>query len=63
MSQAGNFKIDVWRGGYPVWCVIRYGGEEVAQIHHGELSDLRYAVEKAMQQARQALPEQYRSEV
>jgi hypothetical protein len=63
MSRAGEFEIYVEAGGYPVWCTIRYQGKQVARISHGELSDLKYAVEKAMQRARNALPEPYKDEV
>lgn len=62
MSSAGNFKIEVWKGGYPVWCVIKHGNSQV-KIPHYELSDLKYAVDKAMQEAHEELPERYKSEV
>jgi hypothetical protein len=51
MSTAGRVKIEVWKGGYPVWCRLNVDGKEIASFHHNELSDLRYAVEKAMQEA------------
>lgn len=63
MSSAGNFKINVWRGGYPVVCEISYEGEEICRIHHTELSDLKYAVKKAMQQARSELSKEDKDEV
>jgi hypothetical protein len=63
MSKAGEFEIDVAVGGYPVWCEISYRGRRLASIHHSELSDLKYAVEKAMQQARNELPDSYKGEV
>ena len=47
-SHAGDFQIVVSEP-YPAWCAIIYMGTEVCRIHHSELSDLRYAVEKAMQ--------------
>lgn len=55
MSKAGNFEIDVSQGGYPAWCEIRYAGKALERIHHKELRDLQYAVEKAMREAREAL--------
>lgn len=55
MSKAGEFHIDVWQGGYPVWCVINYRGERLAQISHKELRDLRYAASKAMREAKERL--------
>lgn len=51
MANAGKFDIEV-RSPYPCWIVINYGGTELASIHHSELSDLEYAVKKAMQEAR-----------
>jgi len=50
-AKAGDFEIEV-TGPYPAWCEIKYMGERICSIHHKELSDLRYAVEKAMQIAR-----------
>lgn len=57
MSNAGKFTIDVYEP-YPVWCEIRYNGLLLCQVHHNELSDLAYAVKKAMQEARLKLKEQ-----
>lgn len=62
MSNAGNFKIGV-SDPYPVWCEISYLGERLISIRHDELSDLEYAVRKAMQQAKLKLPEKDRDEV
>jgi hypothetical protein len=53
MSKSGNFSISVWDP-YPVWCILEYKGKEI-QFSHSELSDLRYAVEKAMQEAHKKL--------
>jgi hypothetical protein len=50
MSKAGNFEIDVWKGGWPVWCVVKYGDKEF-QIRDTELSDMVYAATKAMEEA------------
>ena len=51
MSKAGNFEIDVWKGGYPVWCHLKYEGKDVKiSLSHNELSDLHYVVTKAMQE-------------
>jgi hypothetical protein len=63
MSIAGNFKINVWQGGYPVWCVISYGDKELAQLRHTELRDLEYAVRRAIVEATAALPENYKHEM
>ena len=51
MSKGGKFEISVGYP-YPCWCDVMYAGEVVARVNHKELSDLRYAVEKAMQEAR-----------
>lgn len=63
MSSAGRFVIDVWIGGYPVWCGLKYEGVEIARFSHKELRDLEYAVTKAMREALLALPEKDRIEV
>ena len=53
-ARAGDFQIVV-DDPYPAWCEIRYGDQRISTIHHKELSDLRYAVEKAMQIAQKKL--------
>lgn len=53
MASAGKFKIEI-SSPYPVWCTLKYDGLEI-RFHHKELSDLKYAVEKAMQEARSIL--------
>jgi len=67
MSKAGNIEISLDKGGYPVWCSVRYnhwnGELSEFRISHTELSDLKYAAEKAMQQARSILPEGRKDEV
>ena len=50
MSKAGNFEIYVGDP-YPCWCSLTYQSKEI-RFSHKELSDLKYAVEKAMQEAR-----------
>jgi hypothetical protein len=52
VAKAGKFEVHPWGGGYPVWCDVMYNNVSIARIHHNELSDLRYVVEKAMQEAR-----------
>ena len=58
-----RIEFDVWKGGHPVWCVLRIDGKEVAQLHHSELTDLEHEVRRAMRDARNELPQQYKSEV
>lgn len=60
--RAGKFEIDVW-GPYPCWTHIKYDGKEIASIHHNELSDLLYAIRKAMYEARSKLPDNDKDEV
>lgn len=62
MSSAGNFEITVSHP-YPVWCDLVRNGVSIARFSHKELSDLHYAVEKAMQEARIILPKEDRHEV
>jgi hypothetical protein len=56
MSKAGNFEIEI-SPPYPCWITLFYNGEELQikgrplHMTHKELSDLKYAVEKAMQEA------------
>lgn len=53
MSSAGLISIDI-DGPYPCWCRLRHERfqDQLISLHHSELSDLKYAVEKAMQEAR-----------
>jgi hypothetical protein len=63
MSSAGIFRIKV-SSPYPVWCHLTVEGVEVKrQFSHRDLSDLLYCVQKAMHEARLALPESDRHEV
>ncbi len=60
--NANGFEMSVWTSGYPIWCILRYEGREM-QIHHNELSSLKFLVEQAMQLARCNLPDRYKEEV
>jgi hypothetical protein len=51
MARGGEFEIEV-RGPYPCWCELKHKGERLASFTHSELSDLEYAIKKAMQEAR-----------
>jgi hypothetical protein len=51
MSNAGKFEILV-SAPYPCWCSLLYDGRPISTFSHKALSDLKYAVEKAMQEAR-----------
>lgn len=63
MSNAGDWKIDTWKGGYPVWCEISYGDSKFVKIRHTELRDLEYAVRRAILECRDGLPENYKHEM
>lgn len=62
MSKAGELELRV-NGPYPCYVEVSYRDEHWGSIRHDELSDLKYAVEKAMQEARLKLGERYRDEV
>lgn len=51
-SKAGEFKIEVWDSGHPIWCVLHYDGEKQAQFNSNELSDLIYVATKALDDVR-----------
>jgi hypothetical protein len=53
MIRAGNFIVEVWEP-YPCWVHITYG-DKVIQISHSELSDIQYAVNKAIKVAKKKL--------
>jgi hypothetical protein len=54
MSSAGEFRIEVG-GPYPCWVRIVYCQQEIHGIHHGELKDLQFALDRAMAEARRKL--------
>ena len=51
MSRAGDFEVYV-SNPYPVSIDIKYNDQTISGVRHDELSDLKYAVDKAMQEAR-----------
>lgn len=59
---AGRFELLV-SGPHPCWVEITYEGKRLASIHHSEIADLRYALDRARQEARLKLGERYRDEV
>lgn len=68
MIKVGRFELEVYGSGYPVQCTLRlqhwsgdYGYD--LSFNHTELSDLMYAVQKAMRQAEAALPDDRKGEV
>jgi hypothetical protein len=63
MATFGNWTIEAWTGGYPVWCFLSYEGKEINHIRHTDLVDLQYAVERLIATARNNLPEPYKKEM
>lgn len=54
MSSGGEFKLNVWQGGHPIWVTLSYGGEELKRTFNAlELADLAHAVERARVEARE----------
>lgn len=51
MSSVGRIKIEVLAP-YPAWCKVYIDEAYVGTLHHCELSDLKYATEQAMKEAR-----------
>lgn len=64
MSQAGKWALKHWTGGHPVWCQLEYEGQEIAHgIHHRDLRDLQYVIERAILEVRNELPPNYKHEI
>lgn len=63
MSKAGDWEMRPWKGGYPVWCELRYGGKELVRLRHTELRDLHYAIGRALKECRDELPESHKHEM
>ena len=52
MANAGRFEIIVYDP-YPCCCQLKYADGDLSRVFtHKELSDLKYCVEKAMQEAK-----------
>ena len=66
-KKIGPFEINVWGGGYPVRCFLAYNFtsdiKREFELSHGELRDLKYAVDCLMREARAKLPDMYKDEV
>ncbi len=62
MSKAGDFEINVGEP-YPIRCKMFYKNMPIVTFSHSELSDLKYAIEKAMQEAICKLPPNDRHEI
>lgn len=46
-QRVGSFEVEV-SGPHPCWVSIRYEGTQLPPIHHRELKDLAYALERAI---------------
>lgn len=45
--NAGKFEVETYTDGYPMWVMLRYEGEDVGRhIHHGEVKDLVFCLER-----------------
>ena len=66
LFRAGNFEIETWTDGHPMWWKIRHEGKELTHlhsIHHKELKDLAYVLERMQTAMRAALPTNYKHEM
>jgi hypothetical protein len=55
--KAGEFEVETWTESRPMWTEIRYGQQKMHGIHHSELRDLCYVLERLRAQIRGALPD------
>lgn len=66
MSSAGKWQIEVGQP-HPCWVKITYGPPHADQfihsIHHKDLRDLEHAVNRAILEARDLLPESHKHEM
>lgn len=58
----GPFTVEI-TGPYPVWITITYNDKQIYHIRHTELRDLEYAIQRAIKDTRDALPETYKCEL
>ena len=61
-GDMSEIKLDVWKCGYPVWCIFKYKDQEI-KLRHYELHDLLHKVKVAIREARNGLPENYKQEM
>jgi hypothetical protein len=41
-----KFEVEFYDDGYPLWTNIKYGGDDILRVHHSEVKDLEYALER-----------------
>jgi len=62
--SAGDFKAEAWTEGHPMWLTIKHRGKVVASgIHHNEVRDLAYVLERMINAMRANLGENNKHEV
>lgn len=57
-----KFEVSAYTEGHPLWTTIKYEGNEIARIHHSEIRDLTYALDRLRAQIVNALPPAYKHE-
>lgn len=60
--KAGAFEVSVYEP-YPCWVKITRNGKDIAQLHHKELADLQFVLERAKHEAMRKLGENHRDEM
>jgi hypothetical protein len=51
-----QFEVEFWTDGYPMWTTIKHEGKEIVRVHHREVRDLEYALERIRQLLEVCLP-------
>lgn len=60
--KAGEFELDTWTEGHPMWMELKHEGKTLARFHHSELKDLAHVIGRMQLQARANMPDNYRHE-
>lgn len=62
--KCGEFEVETFTDGYPMWVSIRYREEKILHsLHHSEIKDLRYALDRLRNHIEAKLPESNKHEV
>tara|TARA_R110000803_G_scaffold198048_2_gene261729 strand:- start:495 stop:689 length:195 start_codon:yes stop_codon:yes gene_type:complete len=59
----GEFSLQVWEGGHPVWIIIKDSQGNEIKLNHRSISDLEHVVREAKKACLIALPDTYKCEV
>jgi len=62
-ASAGRFSAETFTDGYPRWTSITHDGKEIARVHHSELRDINYVVDRIRIAIRASLPDRDKHEV